>query len=305
MFSFFSSSPPNWANFLTGKEYQRFITLVHEYFKRRQLTISEKDGIIQVAENVFGMNQLGLVNLAQQCKLHSDADWREIIDDHFKGMIKAREFDIEFEKNKHDYSYVKEYISVRLYPQNYFDAVGSENVIARPFADSIIEVLIFDMPQSISNVKPVEASKWDIDREELFQLGFNNVRNRYPAQISKERFSNFEIWFCQADHLFATNLALDHTAMQKYCGSKGALVGLPHRHAMLIYPIENVEVVTAINTLIPVIAGMNNEGPGSISANLFWYENSQYKQLPYELADKKLSFRPPNDFVEMIQTLRS
>ena len=45
-------------------------------------------------------------------------------------------------------------------------------------------------------------------------------------------------------------------------GTHGALVGLPHRHIALIYPIENISVMGAINTLIPVIYGMFGERPG-------------------------------------------
>ena len=304
MFSFLSPSAPEWAKFLSGKEYKEFMTRVDEYFKGKGLNYIHNNGRLEVPDNPFGMEQLGLVNLAQRCKLAGPGDWSEIIRDHFEGMIKANEFDKEFSKKKKDFSQVKEFIGVKLYHESYFDAVGMANVICRPFASAIIEVLIFDLPQTISNIKPEEANAWNVSTSDLFRIGFENIHKQYPANISKEAFETFSIWFCQADHFFVTNLALDHNEMKKYSGSKGALVGMPHRHALLIYPIESLEVVKAINTLIPVIAGMNNEGPGSISEKLFWYNEERYIEIPYELSEKKLSIKPPNEFVEMMNLLK-
>lgn len=280
------------------------MTKVDEYFKRKGLNYVHNDGVLEVPDNPFGMNQLGLVNLAQRCKLTGDGDWSEIIRDHFDGMIRASEFDKEFSKKKKDFSYAKEFVGVKLYNANYFDAVGRENVICRPVAESIIEVLIYDAPHTISNIKPEDANAWDIAIGDLFKIGFENMRRQYSANISKEALETFSVWLCQANHFFVTNLALDHEEMKKYCGSKGALVGMPHRHALLIYPIESLEVVKAINMLIPVIAGMNNEGPGSISEKLFWYYGEQYINIPYERSEKNLSITPPAEFIDMMNLLK-
>ena len=55
--------------------------------------------------------------------------------------------------------------------------------------------------------------------------------------------------------------------MLKYIGTEGALIGVPHRHTVIINPIESLEVAKAINILIPIINGMNIEGPVSIVEN--------------------------------------
>jgi hypothetical protein len=280
------------------------MSALDDYFKRKGLTYTHRDGIINVPDNPFGMDQLGLVNLAQNCKLQDNENsWPEMITDHFETMIKANAFDKEFNTRKRDFSYVKEFIGVRLYHKSYFNALGLEKVLYKLFADVIVTVLIFDTPHTVTSIKPEDAALWNVPIDELFSIGTENMRQRYPPGISKENVGEVSIWFCQSNDLFATNLALDREAMEKYSGSKGALVGIPHRHALLIYPIESLEVVKAINTLIPVISGMNNEGPGSISEKLFWYRDGKYIDLPYEIGDKKLSFRPPDEFVEMIQSL--
>lgn len=49
---------------------------------------------------------------------------------------------------------------------------------------------------------------------------------------------------------------------------------------------------------------MNQEGPGSLSKNVFWYNENKLTNLPYELENGKLKFIPPNSFVEMLNSLK-
>ncbi len=86
-------------------------------------------------------------------------------------------------------------------------------------------------------------------------------------------------------------------------GTYGSLVGVPHRHAVLIYPIENIEVVKVITNLIPIITGMYSEGPGSLSPDLFWHRDGILEQLPYQLEDNTIQFTPTERFLEMLNSL--
>ena len=131
-----------------------------------------------------------------------------------------------------------------------------------------------------------------------------NIKNNNPLEISEQKLGDFKIWFVQSDHFYASNIILDKKGLTKYIGSKGALIGIPHRHAVLIYPIENLEVAKAINTMIPITKGMYSDGPGSISSHLFWYNGGELIDLPYEISDKKLKFTPPESFLTMLNTLK-
>lgn len=87
-------------------------------------------------------------------------------------------------------------------------------------------------------------------------------------------------------------------------GSKGALIGIPNRHAVLIYPIENHEVVKDINTLITITKGMYDEGPGSISSNLYWYNGDKLITLKIDVSNKTLKFSSSENFLNMLNTLK-
>jgi hypothetical protein len=310
MISLFSSCKgknrdvPEWANFFDKKEYNCFIDIVEEYFKQKNFTISINDGVVIVENDDFGLNNLGLVNLAQICKQEKRNVWKEIITDHFNRMIEANKFETDFNKKINDFDQIKQYIGVRLYHKDYIETVGKENTIYKELADEIVELLVFDLPHTVTSIKPENISAWNKQLDDLFDLGFKNIKSNYPLEISQQDMKEYKIWFVQSDNVFASNILLDKDELIKYIGQHGALIGVPHRHAVIIYPIENLEVVKAINSLITIIKGMNNEGPGSISNKLYWYNDDKMTDLPYKIEDNKLQFFPPDNFVQTLNGLK-
>lgn len=294
---------PEWASFFNEKEYQEFIKAVDNYFVKKKLSYEQQGSMLVVGENNFGFSQMGLVNVAQVCKQDKTAVYEKIVSRHFETMIRANEFESEFEKIVTDYDKVKKYIGVRIYPADYATNIGEDFTLGKSFAGDTYAMLVFDLPDSIANIKPEQADKWGKTVEELIETGIENIKQNYPFEISKQKFNDFDIWFVQGDHFFTPNIVFDLENHPKMIGSKGALIGMPHRHAVIIYPIESIDIIKAINGLIPTIYGMNQEGPGSVSNKLLWYKDGQFVNLPYNIQEQKLQFIPPAEFVELLNTL--
>jgi hypothetical protein len=307
MFSFFKNKNnrevPEWASFFNESEYSTFLKAIDDYFNKKKITYEPGDGLLTVGANDFGFTNLGLTNVAQVCKQDKPSNYSNIVSRHFEAMIRANHFDAEFKKIVHDFDKVKKYLGVRLYHNSYIANIGQELTIGKDFAGDIYAMLVFDLPDSITNVQPEQAEKWGRNVDELFQTGLQNIRSNYPLKISQEKFNTFTLWFIQGDHFFTPNIVFDLNSFPKFIGSKGSLIGIPHRHSVIIYPIETIETVTAINQLIPTIYGMNEEGPGSVSNNLFWYKDGHFENLPYKIEDRKLQFFPPDSFVDLLNTL--
>ncbi|GHN01807.1 hypothetical protein WSM22_32960 [Cytophagales bacterium WSM2-2] len=308
MFSIFkrnkdNSGVPEWASFFNESEYSDFLKAIDKYFNKKKITYQLGDGILTIGANDFGSNKLGLINVAQVCKQDELKNYNGIVFEHFESMVRASLFDAEFRKIVHDFDKVKKYVGVRLYPKDYPAQLGKELAIWKDFVGDICSMLVFDLPDSIINVQPEQAKKWGRSFDELFDVGLQNVRSNYPLDISQQKFNEFTIWFIQGNHFFTPNIVFDLNNYPQFIGSKGSLIGIPHRHSAIIYPIENLEVVTAINQLIPTIYGISSEGPGSLSNNLFWYKDGHFENLPYKFADEKLQFFPPDNFVDLLNTL--
>lgn len=309
MFSFFKKKPvllevPHWAPFFTREEYTAFVEAIRKYFEGKNLSHQIGDGVVEVGPNDLGLGNLGLGNLSQVCKQSRDLKaYPEIVESHFESLIQGQLFNIEFMKLVPDYSKVQQYLGVRLHPMDFVDSIGIENVMGKPFAGDIYAMLVFDLPHTVQNVQPSQAAVWGKPLEELFETGLQNIKKSCPVEESRMTLGEFDIWFMEANHFFVPNIALDLHNRPDLVGTHGAIVGLPHRHAAIIYPINSIEVIKAVNALATIIHGMNAEGPGSLSDNMFHYHNGKFEQLPYQIEDDKLQFYPTENFVKVLNAL--
>jgi hypothetical protein len=306
MFSLFKkkqTKTPEWASFFNDKQYNAFIKALDGYFYKKNITYTLGEGSLTAGPNDFGLGVHGLANVAQKCKLDAENAYPEIIAEHFDSLARIAEFDKEFKNSITDFHKVSQYIGVRLYPGDYADSVGRDRTLGKDFAGDIYAMLVFDLPESVQSILPEQTEKWGKDFDELFKTGIKNIKEKYPVAISEEGLADLKIWFGQGGHFFVPNIVFDFETLQKYSGKYGSLVGIPHRHVAIIYPIENIEVVTAITSLIPVISGMYKEGPGSVSDNIFWYKNGVFENLPYSIADGNIQLSPPENFLNMLNDL--
>jgi hypothetical protein len=310
MFSFFKkkNNKPNqipvWADFFTDEEYLKFDEELNRYLRTLNIPYTINDGRVEVNEDIFGVTKLGLTNVAQVCKQTSFKNYYKAISDHFETMIRAHKFDKEFQGIEHNYELVKEYICVRVYDHKYVEHIGRNNTLGKDIAGDLYAMIVFDLPHTIVSITPEKAKKWNQPFEALFNTGIDNVSKKYSLSISEQHFREFKIWLVECNHFFAGHIIFELPHKKELVGTNGSLVAIPHRHAAIIYPIESLEVFKAINTLIPVIYGMNQEGPGSLSNNLFWYADGTFTNLPYIIEDQKIQFMPPENFVTMMSSLK-
>lgn len=291
---------PGWTNFPSFSDYDVFITLVKKYFDKKRLTFTIEEDMIAVEDTSSPFQQFGLSNLAQMCKQSRRSRWKSIIREHFDGMYRADAFERNFYAQAHDYAYAAPYIGVRVYPKEYISHIGEEATIKRDLAEDLIALLVFDLPHSVINLKPETTIQWEKTNEELYEAGFGNSRMNYSSEVSAEDINGIRIWLIHGDHFFVANAVLDLQLQPFPIGVYGALVGVPHRHAVMVYPIDNLDVLKALQPFVAILQGMFREGPGSISESLYWYRDGQMSNLPYRLSDDSFEFTPPQDFLDLM-----
>ena len=293
---------PEWTPFQSYSDYEEFISHVKKYFDRRKLTYTIEDEAIRVADEEWPVGLMGLSNLAQVCNQNPRSAWKSIVTDHFEGLERAKEFESAFFKKAHDYSHAAPYIGVRVYPNDYIAHVGEEAIIKKPIAEDLSAILVFDFPNEVINLKPETTIQWNKTNEQLYEIGMANIRINYSNEITSEDIEGSRIWIIQGDHFFVNNSVLDLQPVPT--GTHGSLVGIPHRHAVLVYPIEDLGMIKTLPALVYVLQGMYREGPGSISQSLYWHREGNLVNLPYRLEETEFHFTPPEKFLDMMNTLQ-
>jgi hypothetical protein len=295
---------PQWADFFNEAQYSQFINTVGAYFRSKGVSYSLHTGaIVRLCDKSYGVEKIGLLNLAQTCKRLPSASWSEMVEKHFEGMRIAADFEKEFQKKAHDFSFVKDHIAVRFYHSDYVAAIKDGLTIGKQIAEGIYAMLVFDFPHSVINVRPEQTIQWGKTYEELFEEALENVRKKYSFRLTEERLAEVKVYLIAEDHFYAPNIILKLADHANLVSDRGILLGIPNRHAALMYPVRDAEVLTAVNRLIPVINGMYKDGPGSISDKLYWYHQDRFITLPYTMDEKNIQFYPPEEFVEMLKLM--
>jgi hypothetical protein len=298
--------PPSWASFLTPEQYQMFVDRVGEHFTNQKRRFTLGDGVVYVEDRkTGGKQQLGLLNLAQMCARNEPKDWAEIISDHFRTLEKSYSEQKVLDERIDDFARVAELLAVRLWPEQYLTDLGERNkILHRKELPGTISALVFDLPSSIRNVTPEEVKSWGKSETELFRIGLANVmENCIPDVSDQDLGDGITLTLFSDESFFVASHALLLEEHPDCIGSFGTLVGIPHRHVMLAFPIQDRRVLQAIPMMIPIIAGMERDGPGSISPFLYWYKDGDFTKLPYRIEKNTLDFTPPEDFIEMVNLL--
>lgn len=296
------SAPSSWAAFFSADQIERFNQSVLEYFESQEIPAALEEGVV-ISEKE-GLGPFGLQNLAQLCAQAPEDRWQSIIYAHFDNLRRGQAEAAEISAQITDFNKIKPHLAVRIYPENMFEEMAQEDMIYRQDLDGTLTVLVFDLPSTIRTVSRQLTTNWDQSDEELFKVGIDNLRQKIDVDHEKVMMSDemhLNAYIGEGYYVAAFSLILDQ--LEDSQGKYGALVGIPHRHIILTYPINDIQILQAINGFLVALPKLFEEGPGSITSNLYWYHQGKYLRLPYAYHENEIRFSPPQAFLELIEIL--
>ncbi|MBV8880801.1 MAG: hypothetical protein JO332_12595 [Planctomycetaceae bacterium] len=290
---------PEWARFFTPEEYRAFVEELSLELGRRSLRFELGDGTVTVTPPSGEPADYGLLNLAQTCHATPRVEWAPTIREHFDNAFRSSRDAQEIDARADRLDNVREWLKVRLYHTDYLSQMGDSGLIHRQPADGLVETLVYDLPGSVRTVPPDHARGWGVPVDELFRLGLANVRAERPGPVLQtfDVGKGAVIRALVGDSFFTASHIL---FLEEHLGKTpefGALVAVPHRHAALFYPIADLGVMAAVNSMIPIAFGMYQEGPGSLSSGLYWWRPGRLTLLPTKVTAQSITFSPPDEFV--------
>jgi hypothetical protein len=293
---------PEWAKFFAPEGYCSFLVAVEGELRRRGLPFEFGDGTVHVAPAGAETADYGLLNLAQTCHATAPAEWAATIREHFDNAFRSSRDSEELDARAGTLDGVRPFLKVRLYHTDYREQMGGTGLVHRVPAEGLIETLVYDLPGSVRTVPPDHVRKWGVAEDELFRIGLANVKTEQPPPVAQkfEVGKGAQIRALVGDSFFTASHALfleDHVGPPS---DFGAVVAVPHRHAVLFHPIADMRVIGAVNSMIPIAFGMYQEGPGSLSSSLYWWKGGSLTLLPTKVTAQSISFSPPPAFVEEV-----
>lgn len=288
-------------SFMSKEEQLQFQDEISRYFQDKYDFIIEFDhGLIKDEEGTM----YGLDNVAQHYHQTDGAKGkRSVIKDHFDTILKSKKENEEILEKIDDYSKIKKYLTVRVYPSDYSSG-NHEFVHYKHEIQGFNTVLTLDLPSTVFSIKKNQIKKWNIDKEELFNTGFENTFKKYPVdrsrgEVDKEVF----VEILNGENLFVATQIYNLSNYKNILGEYGSLMIVPNRHTVMIFPINDHKVLQAMSKLGLIATKMFEEGPGSITPNLYWYQDNNFTNIPYELDEKSFQLHPPREFLDVLNKI--
>jgi hypothetical protein len=299
-----AQQPPDWAGFFQPVEFSTFLNMIKADLDRRGLLthIDGPNGVVMLRNPGQEAQRLGLQNLAQMCHTQDCARWPEVIARHFSTVLNMDEASQLLEDCARDFEKARGLIKVRLYPRDW--ASMSVPTVYEELAEGFVAALVYDLPDRIGSVHPDHAAAWNVSQQDLFEIGLANVRaNDLVKHAHTDLPKGGTLQHLIGDTFFAASHALFLDEYLPADNHWGAVVAMPHRHAVFFHPIANLSVVPSINALIFLADKMFQDGPGSISPSLYWFRAGGFTLLPARISKKSIEFHPTAEFVEMLSEL--
>jgi hypothetical protein len=286
---------PAWARDIGLRAFPLFMDLVVAALDRRGRPYRLEGDVVHIDGS-----RMGLHTLAQRCQGQPPDDWPEMIGRHFAVLL-DRDDDAETAVLA-DFDRAAPILKVRLYAE---DAVGASDValVTRPFAPGLVAALTCDFPQTVRSVHPDDAARWPVGTDQLFDIGYGNVWEQDQPEVGRVPLSDgVEVTMLAGESFFtATHVAWLDRHMD--LPADGALVGIPHRHVVLAYPLRDASVIAAVTDLMGCLDGMHRQGPGSLTPTLLWWRDGVLTRLDAEVTDRTLTFRPSPEFVAVLERI--
>lgn len=273
--------PEGYESNISKKDYKTLVDLSMPVVSKRFVIESVKDGTMSLAAG----QKLNLHNLILKCADETDkSEWKEVIENHFRSLFSS--MDEEKKIKMEDYQSVKDYLSLRIYPNQYIrDFAQLESLVVRQDLEGTCTVLMLDLPGGFKTIQRSFFTLWKTDSAEVFRVAQNNI-NKQDIEKQTKTFdidgSKIEISFLGNED-YAASYALDLLANSPaLVGEWGSVIAMPNKGLVNVCRISKdkpLDFVKFIQATKPLIENSFKDHPQGISADYYWYYNRKFKRI--------------------------
>lgn len=240
--------------------------------------------------------RLCVMNLAQLCHISGPDAWEELIVNHLETLAS------HVGGTPDPFSMLD--LRVRLLPNEQADRDVLKRLGARPFAEGVVETLAVRVSDTVRPVPTSELEQlgWDLDESWADAWAQTRTLER-PEEVNFIDVSGAEVIHLFSEHHFGASFLPYLSDVLDGVGPHGAIVSIPVRHSILVHPVFDMSVLTAVQAMIPITRQVNRTGPGSVSAHLYWWRPDSMMWIPTYFAPDGMEFYPPNELANVIDEL--
>lgn len=293
---------PAWSPFRRGRAHARFVGLLEDRLRAAGIAVEGgDDGAYHV-----GDGDLRVGELAELCAVTDESDWRELIALRLDAVRIAAAQAVERPTDTPAATVegvgLRASLRPRLHASDDLAALGA--CVARPVADGLVEVIACDRPAAVEVPSRAELARLRLTDDGLFALAVDNLRAHERPQLVPDETGGVDVLIAESDGFFTAAWAPRVDELVAVDRDRGALVGIPSRHSLLLHPVDDAGAADAVTLMLPMIHGAYGRAPAALSPELWWWRGPGLTPLPLALDGDRLALSPPDDLAAVLAALR-
>jgi len=291
-----------WTNWLTAPQRVVFRDSLQAVLDARGLQASVSSDFV-----VIGAVAVDLLTLARLCAQVDEEDYQGVLDAHIdERLLSSRDITTSAALDE-DWELAQAWVKLRLLPQSLI--AGSEDeLISAPIGADLSIVLVYDLPGSVVSVLPSAAAGWPVTGRELWPITLENLRREEPPpEVERvELGEGVEAFLVSGESFFITSrLLLLADILPPETFPHGALVIVPHRHAMAIHPITDQGIYDAMAGLSLMGQELFDSGPGPLTPAVYWWQGSAIErvEITVDTVAGEVTLSPSEELDAMLESL--
>jgi hypothetical protein len=301
---------PAWFELFDGADQQfLFVNEMRRHFAERGARADlDAEGRLQV-EAAGEVQHFVVAGLAAEAARVDRETWPVLIARHFETIETLR--DLVGEVEVPDWDGARDRLRLRLYPDAFLTEAGllPREVVQRVDLPGTRTVLVVDSEHTALVVPRGDLRRWGQEPDHVLALAFANTRRHLDAQIEvvEREFEGIgSLKVLTGGSFYAASAALWLGEIEGLLGAHGAIVAIPWRHGVFVYPFEDARVQTVVPALYRYAQRIVEGSAGPIGTGIWWRRpDGTFAAIEIrERDDGQLEIVPPPDLAELLRGLK-
>ncbi|MEV3989887.1 immunity 49 family protein [Streptomyces sp. NPDC049837] len=284
---------------LTTRQADYLRDLVRRHHADRGTPVTVTGATVRAAQGTQSLH-----NLAEYCRRADPRAWPELVDRHLSALERATHAKPDAPERVLENAYL------RLVPDDAFPPeVASSFRYARKIAPGLLETLALDLPETVRVLDDKDVARTGL--EALRTAGRANLVEEPVEYDTVRTESGATLHVVSGESMFVASKALvlgelARAVTGRELPAEGALFTVPSRHYLAFHPLEDRQVVGAVNDLAAFGLGAHNDNPGPLSPRLYWWHEGAITCLTHiDEATRSFSVEPPDELMAIMRRLHT
>jgi len=272
------SLPKTHQQFLKKKEYRQLLEYTLRQLEGYDVVGVDKGEVsIKLGEYLHNFSMLPFI---QQGATLNRQEQQTLIQDYISSLISSYH-DQQLLTNA-DFSTVKKYLTLRLFPETAIDQDDRDRWIVRSEIEGIAVCVALDLPDGFASVERKQLLHWKISEAEIFQIAKENSRKR-PYEVHQQSLEGSAELIALGGGDYAANatFVLDEI-IPEHIGQHGAVVAIPHQDMVLLQNLGEEEIAdyqTFIRQLHGFVLDQYHQHAAPVSPYFYWYYQGKFTRI--------------------------